>query len=997
MRQYNIHCRNDMRIRLVALGIALGSLLLGLLLSGVPLPELGGRDRDAAPRRVWIIKFSAGHELELGDDGVLLRQGAVVEGWSNLDLYLPGAASERLFRRPRAELDTDRLRGEARTGRPLPDLSLYARITVPATTVVDVPAALAQALGHTEWIVAAYPEPAAEPASLEYDTTASRNGAAEARAGSDANGGADLGGGGGGGAERDRQAPDFTHGQGYLRAAPEGVGAAEVWGYPGGRGASVRIVDVEGDWNWEHSDLPAPLFAHGTSIPSWRNHGTAVVGQLVARDDGHGIVGICPDAEVGSVSFLDLGVAAAIDLAAASVDEGDVVLIELHAPGPAAPEGPGQFGYLPMEFWQDCYDAIAVATANGRIVVEAAGNGSQNLDDPRYLGLFDRTVRDSGAILVGAGTPWGLEAEWFTNRGSRIDLHGWGSAIVSTGYGTLWGGDRERDWYTAGFGGTSGAAPIVAGSVAILQSMSRELWGVSLDPWLARDALVSTGTPAGTGAEIGPRPDLVRARNLLVRGVADVRGHVLDPAGDPIALAEVELLEDGRQTIGGDDGRYRLSVRTEPLGGGGGSGVTLRVSAPGFEPSLAMLHPRPGGYLRHDVVLTPLPRSVCGGRIAAATQEPLDLGTTVVELEAIAVGPVGSHARNAAPLGADLSFELGGLPRGEEYWIVATPIPGRSAAFGRLHLPTDAPDRVELPTLLVGEAETFESGAAGWSSTSQGAEDAEWILDESGALSGVYGWRLGSAEASGYGNGIDVSLVSPSIVVPESAWLTFHHRYDFEFGYDGGVVEVESGGVWTPVEPALGYDVPNLPALGWSAGYSGRSNGWRVGRIDLRSYAGETVRVRFRAASDESVSAGGWQIDDVACVSYDLETSSAPGALGIGLPSSAAGALLAQPNPFRDAVDLSWHEPTPMSGSPTSPTAGAGSSDLSPPTVLSIFDSSGRTVRRIPVTGNHSQWDGRDDHGRALPSGVYWVQRRGVDGAAIAPGGGQPTKLVRIQ
>ena len=37
--------------------------------------------------------------------------------------------------------------------------------------------------------------------------------------------------------------------------------------------------------------------------------------------------------------------------------EGDMILVEQHAPGPLA-NGTGQYGYLPMEFWKDCSDAI---------------------------------------------------------------------------------------------------------------------------------------------------------------------------------------------------------------------------------------------------------------------------------------------------------------------------------------------------------------------------------------------------------------------------------------------------------------------------------------------------------------------------------------------------------------------------------------------------------------------------------------------------------------
>lgn len=38
-------------------------------------------------------------------------------------------------------------------------------------------------------------------------------------------------------------------------------------------------------------------------------------------------------------------------------------------------------------------------------MVEAAGNGAENLEDEIYQNKFNRSHRDSGAILLGAGAP----------------------------------------------------------------------------------------------------------------------------------------------------------------------------------------------------------------------------------------------------------------------------------------------------------------------------------------------------------------------------------------------------------------------------------------------------------------------------------------------------------------------------------------------------------------------------------------------------------------
>jgi serine protease len=147
-------------------------------------------------------------------------------------------------------------------------------------------------------------------------------------------------------------------------------------------------------------------------------------------------------------------------------------------------------------------------------------------------------VRDSGAIMVGAGTPQGLDAEWFTDYGSRISLQGWGSSIVTACCGDLQDGDPTVR-YTSGFNGTSGASPIVTGSVASLQGQGLALFGAPLTPALAEEILSATGSPYSGTKAIGERPNLAAARERLLRRArdgarrsdppADARHDRLDP------------------------------------------------------------------------------------------------------------------------------------------------------------------------------------------------------------------------------------------------------------------------------------------------------------------------------------------------------------------------------------------------------------------------------------------------------------------------------------
>jgi subtilisin family serine protease len=317
--------------------------------------------------------------------------------------------------------------------------------------------------------------------------------------------------------------PSFESYQGYLGPAPHGIDAPAAW-RRGFRGAGVWFADVEGGWNAAHEDLPGDRIAHvsGRPIPdpSWRAHGTAVLGQVVGRDNGKGVVGIAPDVErVLTSSIGGQSVARAIDQVARELRPGDVLLIELQGAGPR-----GRF--LPVEYWDDVFDAIRAATRRGVIVIEAAGNGNEDLDHPAYDRKLDRARRDSGAIMVGAGAP---PREGFVDRarldfsnyGSRVDVQGWGRKVATLDYGDLQACDdgpaRDRH-YTGEFSGTSSASPIVAGAAVILEGIARAR-GAVIAPARLRDLLRETGTPqAGdTRKAIGPRPDLERAIRALLR------------------------------------------------------------------------------------------------------------------------------------------------------------------------------------------------------------------------------------------------------------------------------------------------------------------------------------------------------------------------------------------------------------------------------------------------------------------------------------------------
>lgn len=329
--------------------------------------------------------------------------------------------------------------------------------------------------------------------------------------------------------------PDFTDRQGYLDAAPDGIDARYAWSQPGGTGSGVQIIDIEWSWNLTHDNLirhDAPLYGGAPRDPTWwdvgvggRNHGTAVLGVTSATHERFGVKGICPDATVRTVTSIGgMGEGEVIEMAADMLDAGDILILEMHFPGPrfnfTFPYG--QLGFIAAEWWPYMLVAIQHAVRRGVVVVEAAGNGSENLDSPLYnvrpssfpptwQNPFRRYPVDSGAIMVGAGAPpqgthgrdYGPARSRldFSNYGALVDAQGWGREVTTCGYGDLQGGMIEEDrWYTDTFSGTSSATPIMAGALACVQGVRKANGLAPCTPAQLRSLLrQNTGSPQQDG------------------------------------------------------------------------------------------------------------------------------------------------------------------------------------------------------------------------------------------------------------------------------------------------------------------------------------------------------------------------------------------------------------------------------------------------------------------------------------------------------------------
>ena len=344
--------------------------------------------------------------------------------------------------------------------------------------------------------------------------------------------------------------PNFVARQDYLRAAPGGIDADFAWTMAGGRGAGVQVIDIEGGWNFTHEDLIQNLggMISGVQRNDWRDHGTAVLGEIGGDVNTLGITGISPDANTRTVSVyrnatMTYNLPEALRQAADSLRPGDIILIEQQYGHPTR-------GWTTVEWWPAEFDAIRYAVAKGVVVVEAAGNGGNNLDDATFntpltgfptswRNPFNRANRDSGAVVVGAGNPppgtHGRNGQpggeqytdrarcGFSNFGAMVDVQGWGYEVTTTGYGDLQGGTDQNIWYTDQFNGTSSASPIIVGTLACLQGILRTNGRIPLSPTRAREVLRATGSaqqsaPGRPNTErIGNRPNLRQLIPLVLQ------------------------------------------------------------------------------------------------------------------------------------------------------------------------------------------------------------------------------------------------------------------------------------------------------------------------------------------------------------------------------------------------------------------------------------------------------------------------------------------------
>jgi bacillopeptidase F (M6 metalloprotease family)/subtilisin family serine protease len=310
-----------------------------------------------------------------------------------------------------------------------------------------------------------------------------------------------------------------------------------------------------------------------------------------------------------------------------------------------------------------------------------------------------------------------------------------------------------------------------------------------------------------------------------------------------------------------------------------------------------------------------------------------------------------------APLGpsTETTFTDGTAAAGTTYYYVVT----ATDLFGNESARSNQASATPVSGVVAFQ-DDMESGDGSW--THSGAADS-WqrgtpTAGPSGAHSGTNLW--GTNLGGNYAPDTNASLMTPpvSLAGMTTVSLQFAQWYSMEKDFDNGRVEVsaDGGSTWTTLAT---YTSPS---------YSGTPVGWEVPVIDLSSYAGQTVQIRFRMQSDSSVQFAGWYIDDVRIAG--LSTAGAPvnRPLSVTLRPVKAGAK-GKPSATAIKPQIKMARPAGPSikrdytGSSIT-VSGIGIASLPLDATVTVVET-GRVIRTDPARGTFTM---------AMPAGTYTLR-----------------------
>ena len=271
-----------------------------------------------------------------------------------------------------------------------------------------------------------------------------------------------------------------------------------AWQFTEGR-PEVVVAIIDDGIDMQHPDLSgdgkivAPIDvrsgrADSSPIAEYNNHGTAVAGVAVASRQGSGVTGVAPGCRLMPIR-LDGGPILEARAIAHAAQNGAWVINCSWGPTDGEwwnPDDPRHEEYSPLP--DNVRQAIDYATTQGRggkgcVLVWAAGNGNESVSNDGYAS-YDKV------IAVSASSHEDKKAA-YSDFGPEVSVAAPSNHFVpGKAVGGIWTTDRmggagynngdpmkgdSAGLYANDFGGTSSAAPVVAGIAALMLSANPTL------------------------------------------------------------------------------------------------------------------------------------------------------------------------------------------------------------------------------------------------------------------------------------------------------------------------------------------------------------------------------------------------------------------------------------------------------------------------------------------------------------------------------------------
>lgn len=151
--------------------------------------------------------------------------------------------------------------------------------------------------------------------------------------------------------------------------------------------------------------------------------------------------------------------------------------------------------------------------------------------------------------------------------------------------------------------------------------------------------------------------------------------------------------------------------------------------------------------------------------------------------------------------------------------------------------------------------------SSAFTATATGA--AAWSVSSARSHTGTYSYHASDAASTSQ----QTLTTSSAIAITGISTLSFWHYFSTEAHYDGGVVELSAnnGANWFDAGPYMYQNGYNSEIGDQStSGFSGTSGGQFIQTLlNLSSFAGKSLMVRFVFTSDAGVGGDGWYLDDI--------------------------------------------------------------------------------------------------------------------------------------